>query len=84
MFRGGDVVAANCFVRSFERCEVRAGWKAGDVPDGRVGELVFTPVPPEQATPSGKPGVLLSSGDFVDGEITALRLSLWAGLNIRC
>lgn len=32
--------------------------------------MIFNPLPPEQAAPSGKPGVLLSSGDFVDGDIT--------------
>jgi hypothetical protein len=41
-------------------------------PTEEVARLVFSPVPPEQASPSSHPGALLSSGDFVEGEITAV------------
>jgi hypothetical protein len=73
VFRSGNVVAAK--VVSFDSStglKYERDGKQETCPAEEVARLVFSPVPPEQAAPAGRPGVLLSSGDFVDGEITSV------------
>jgi hypothetical protein len=75
VLRDGNVVAAK--IVAFDPA---AGVKyerdgtAGVYPAERVARLIFNPVPPDMGTPSDKPGVLLASGDFIDGEVGAMSL----------
>lgn len=48
--------------------------KPGVYPAQQVARLVFSPVPPDMAAPTDKPGILLAGGDFIDGEVSAISL----------
>jgi hypothetical protein len=73
MFRDGNAVAGR--IVSFDPAtgvKYEQEGKQVSCPTEGVARLVFGPVPPEQAAPSSRPGVLLSSGDFVEGDITSV------------
>jgi hypothetical protein len=73
VLRDGNVIAGR--IVSFDPAggvKYERDGKQETRPTEEVARLVFSPVPPEQASPAGRPGVLLSSGDFAEGEITAV------------
>ncbi|HEY7115635.1 MAG TPA: hypothetical protein VH475_03555 [Tepidisphaeraceae bacterium] len=69
VLRDGNVVA--CRVLSMDNSSVRyeRGGKELSTPVDRVARLVFSPVPPDLAAPGDRHGVLLSSGDFIEGDV---------------
>jgi hypothetical protein len=74
ILRDGNIIA--CEVKGMDETGIhyeRAG-KSESVPVDRVARLIFSPVPPDFAAPTEKTGVLLTSGDFIDGEVSGISL----------
>ena len=73
--RDGNIVPAS--ITAFSPAaglKFEAGGKTETLAAEQVVRLVFVPVPPDLATPSGNTGVLLANGDFIDGEVTAIAM----------
>jgi hypothetical protein len=73
VLRDGNVIAGR--IVSFDPAggvKYERDGKQETRPTEEIARLVFSPVPPAQASPSNKPGVLLSSGDFAEGDITSV------------
>ncbi len=72
MLRDGNIIA--CQISGMDETGVhyeRDG-KTQTLPRDRVARLIFSPVPPDFAAPTDKTGVLLTSGDFADGDVTGI------------
>jgi hypothetical protein len=72
MLRDGNIIA--CEIKGMDAIGIhydRAG-KSESIPADRVARLIFSPVPPDFAAPTEKTGVLLTSGDFIEGEVTGV------------
>jgi hypothetical protein len=72
MLRDGNIIACQIVSLDEKGLHYERGDKSQTLPLDRVARLIFSPVPPDFATPADKTGVLLASGDFVDGDITGV------------
>jgi hypothetical protein len=68
VFRDGNKLAATIVAAEKETVRYERDGKAYTAPVDRVARLVFSPVPPDMASPGG-PGILLANGDYVEGDV---------------
>lgn len=74
VLRDGNILAATIVGIHQAGVHFDHGGKSSVLPREQVARLIFSPVPPDFAAPRDKSGILLTSGDFIEGDVTALSL----------
>jgi len=74
VLRDGNVIACEVAGLDDTAARYQCDGKGFTLPIASVARLIFSPVPPDYATPTDKHGILLASGDFIEGEVTGVSL----------
>lgn len=72
VLRDGNIIACQITGMDEKGIQYERDGKNETLPRESVARLIFSPVPPDFAASTDKTGVLLTSGDFIDGEVTGI------------
>jgi hypothetical protein len=74
VLRDGSAIAATVTAMDDNTVHYDRDRQSATIPVAQVARLIFSPLPPDNAAPGDHTGILLTSGDFIEGDNIAINL----------